>query len=216
VSTIPASLLLPHERAQRRRRALAWTLAGTIGLLVLTFFDAALWELLKVDDPRAFERQDWYQVFRQSGSLVPWLIVAAALWFHDRTFRRARLLTAAVVFGGAASEGVQLLTKRHRPGIWGDYAFAWQTHDLPNGHLVTGIGMASSHAGVAFGAAFMLAYLFPRAAPVGIALAVGCSITRIAMGAHFITDIYVAALLSYAVVAIIRRLDAIWSPRATA
>jgi membrane-associated phospholipid phosphatase len=216
VTTLPASLLLPHERARRRRRALAWTLAGMVGLLVLTVFDTALWELLKVDDPRALERRDWYQVFRQSGSLVPWLILAAALWLHDRTFRRARLLTAAVVFAGAASEGVQLLTQRHRPGSQGDYAFGWQTHALPNGELVTGLGLASSHAGVAFGAAFMLAYLFPRTAPVGLALAVGCSITRIAMGAHFVTDIYVAALLSYAVVAIIRRLDALWSPRAAA
>jgi membrane-associated phospholipid phosphatase len=53
----------------------------------------------------------------------------------------------------------------------------------------------------------MLAYLFPRVAPLAIAMALGCSLTRLLMGAHFATDVYVAALLSYAVFACLRKLD---------
>jgi membrane-associated phospholipid phosphatase len=41
----------------------------------------------------------------------------------------------------------------------------------------------------------MLALLFPRGRPVWFALGVGCAYSRLAAGAHFLSDVTVAAIL---------------------
>jgi membrane-associated phospholipid phosphatase len=207
MNKLPISLEPPALRARRRVRVLGGVLALAAGLLILSLLDMALWRAMRVENLPALERKDWYQVLRQCGSLLPWLIVAGALWLHDRGPRRALLLAGGATLGGAAAEVVKLITQRLRPGDSGEYVFRWMVDGLPNGHLVKGVGLASSHAGVAFGAAFMLAYLFPRVGPLAVGLAIACSVTRLLAGAHFATDVYVAAALSYAVVLGLRRLD---------
>jgi len=182
-------------------------LAAVVGLLVVSLLDNYLWRTLRVSSPAALEKKDWYQLFRQVGYLPMWLLISAALWLHDRKPRRAVLVFLSALLGGAAAELVKLATQRMRPGSQGDYVFRWATDSIPNADLLKGLGLASSHAGVAFGGAFMLAYLFPRVAPLAIGMALGCSLTRLLMGAHFATDVYVAALLSYAVFAGLRKLD---------
>jgi len=57
--------------------------------------------------------------------------------------------------------------------------------------------MASSHTAVAFGAAAMLARLFPGARIVWYGVAAGCALTRVASGAHFMSDVVVGALLGW-------------------
>lgn len=111
------------------------------------------------------------------------------------------LLITSSGLGGLAAELLKQLTHRFRPGETGEYFFGWAT-----GERGPGFGLASSHAGVAFGAAFMLARLYPRTTPLGLALALGCSATRLLTGAHFATDIYAAAIMSYAVAAALWRL----------
>jgi undecaprenyl-diphosphatase len=59
--------------------------------------------------------------------------------------------------------------------------------------------MPSSHALVAFAGAAALARLFPRATPIWYALAVGCGITRLLSGAHFLSDVVVGALIGVSV-----------------
>jgi membrane-associated phospholipid phosphatase len=51
---------------------------------------------------------------------------------------------------------------------------------------------------VAFGAAWMLSYLFPRARWVWITLAAGCGLSRVLAQAHFVSDVVVAALAAFA------------------
>jgi membrane-associated phospholipid phosphatase len=65
--------------------------------------------------------------------------------------------------------------------------------------------MASSHVGVAFGALAMLALLFPRTRPVCFALAAGCALSRVLAGAHFLSDVTVAAVLGIATAALLWR-----------
>jgi membrane-associated phospholipid phosphatase len=55
--------------------------------------------------------------------------------------------------------------------------------------------MPSSHAIIAFAAAAALTELFPAAAIVWYGLAVGCAVTRVLSGAHFVSDAIVGALL---------------------
>jgi membrane-associated phospholipid phosphatase len=67
---------------------------------------------------------------------------------------------------------------------------------------------------VAFGAAFMLAYLFPRARWVWFALAAGCGITRVLARAHFVSDVVVAAVAALATTALLwRRFGRTYFPR---
>ncbi len=55
------------------------------------------------------------------------------------------------------------------------------------------------HGAVAFGAAFMLWRLHPRAAPVWMALACGCGATRVLSRAHFVSDVVASAFVGFGV-----------------
>jgi membrane-associated phospholipid phosphatase len=50
---------------------------------------------------------------------------------------------------------------------------------------------------VAFAAAAALARLFPDTWLLWYAIAVGCALTRVASGAHFVSDVILAALVGY-------------------
>jgi membrane-associated phospholipid phosphatase len=63
----------------------------------------------------------------------------------------------------------------------------------------SGLSLPSGHTATAFGAAWMLCLLFPRAAPVWMLLAIGCAVTRVINHSHFVSDVFISAMLSYAV-----------------
>lgn len=152
---------------------------------------------------------DWGRLLRVMGYLPTWVVAALALVLIDwpaRTatsirpaLRRGLLMIFAVAAGGIAAEVLKLLFRRERPRAHeGEYFFrAFSDRPFHSG----GLALPSSHALVAFAAAAMLARLFPRAAPVWYALALGCGLTRVAARAHFVSDIAVAALAAWLVVA---------------
>jgi membrane-associated phospholipid phosphatase len=167
------------------------------------------WAVSALASPRLAER-DPGRMLRVMGFLGFWAVAALALAMCDagrqgaaRAGRHARalLLFGGAALGGLAAEVLKLLARRERPNLEiGEYVFrGWAERPFHTG----GLGLASSHAGVAFGAAFVLARLFPRARWVWYALAAGCGYSRIAAGAHFVSDVVVAAALSYAVVALL-------------
>jgi membrane-associated phospholipid phosphatase len=207
-----------NEAKPNFKRALIIALAMTVGLLLLTFADKWIWAHAKVRDPEALQKKDWYQFLRQLGSLYIWGAAALVMVAYETRTRwrgprdpggrplwslNGAMLIASAALGGAAAELVKVATHRYRPGESGDYLFSWAM----DGDRGPGFGLASSHAGVAFGAAFMLARLFPGTGCVAIAFAVGCAVSRLLVGAHFATDVYVAACLSYGVAAGLWRLD---------
>jgi membrane-associated phospholipid phosphatase len=159
-------------------------------------------------DARArLERRDWYRLLRVMGYLPTWIAISALIvlgpWagagFGVKVRERAVAWLPAVSAGlaGATAEVLKLIVGRERPH-WpdGGYRFRSFLHGFVDG---SNLGMPSSHAAVAFGGAFMLARLYPRLWPVALAGAVGCGMTRMWMGAHFATDVYVAAGLGYAI-----------------
>ncbi|PYO97559.1 MAG: hypothetical protein DMD60_06555 [Gemmatimonadetes bacterium] len=85
-----------------------------------------------------------------------------------------------------------------RPGLAdGAHVFRpWSDHPFSTGQL----GLPSSEAAVAFAAAAALARLFPEAGLLWYALALGCALTRVASGAHFMSDAVLAAFVGYVVV----------------
>jgi len=77
----------------------------------------------------------------------------------------------------------------------------WSDHPFSTAQL----GLPSSEAAVAFAAAAALARLFPETGLLWYALAAGCALTRVASGAHFTSDVVLAAFVGYAVVWILWR-----------
>lgn len=155
--------------------------------------------------------KDWGRMFRVMGFAPLWLLGSIALVLSDWPLRlergarsawlRGSLLLGSVAASGILGELLKLLFRRERPGAHdGAYVFrAFSDRPFYSG----GLALPSSHSIVAFGAACMLARLFPRAAPVWYFLAVGCGLTRVMAHAHFVSDVAAAALVAWAVAALL-------------
>jgi membrane-associated phospholipid phosphatase len=151
---------------------------------------------------------DWGRMLRVMGFVPLWLAAGAALMLHERTpwrqmpRSRGGLVITGAALGGIAAELLKLIVRRRRPGELGEYVFrAFSDRPFSTG----GLGMPSSHALVAFGAAAVLSRIFPRARLVWWALAWGCAFTRIATGAHFLSDVVVAACVGWLLGALLWR-----------
>ncbi len=189
-----------------RNAALRFAALAALLIVVAHVLDG--WFYAHWVDPRVYER-DWGRLLRVVGWIGTWVLAALALILTDwplRTagrvmpaLRRGLLLLGAAAAGGIAAEILKLLFRRERPRAHeGEYVFrAFADRPLHSG----GLALPSSHALVAFAAAAMLARLFPRAAPVWYALALGCGLTRVAAQAHFFSDVVVAGLAGWLVVA---------------
>jgi membrane-associated phospholipid phosphatase len=196
-------------------RSAAIRVAALATLLVLGAHLLDGWFYAHFVDTRVYER-DWGRLLRVIGYLPTWLFAVAALVLTDwplrvsgrvmDAWRRGLLLLAAVAAGAITAEVLKLLLRRERPRAHeGEYFFrALSDRPLHTG----GLALPSSHALVAFAAAAMLARLFPRAAPVWYALAAGCALTRVAAQAHFLSDVVVAGVAGWLVVALLWRLQA--------
>jgi membrane-associated phospholipid phosphatase len=101
----------------------------------------------------------------------------------------------------------------HHFAYGGVYDRAWGRMLRTGGYLpfwgVAALGLPSSEAAVAFGAAVM-ARLFPEARGLWYGIALGCALTRVAARAHFMSDVVLAALVVYVVMLILWR----WWPTA--
>jgi membrane-associated phospholipid phosphatase len=158
------------------------------------------WTLQHIVFPRTLE-EDWGRLLRAMGYLPTWIAAALALWLHERGVvaaarRRALLLIGSPALAGIVAELLKLALRRGRPlANDGEYVFRpFTERPFSSG----GLALPSSHTMVAFGAAAMLACLFPRARWVWFALAAGCGLTRILGQAHFLSDVVVGALAAMA------------------
>jgi membrane-associated phospholipid phosphatase len=172
--------------------------------LVLAFLlDSWVYQNFRMAD---IYSHDWGRMLRVLGFLPLWMIAAIALWLHERpaAARRPLSLFLSPAFGGLAAEVLKLILRRERPGAHnGEYYFRPFTERT---FSTSGLALPSSHALVAFGAAAILSQLFPRAWIVWWALAWGCGLSRMAAGAHFFSDVMVAAVAGW----IVGRLVAKW------
>lgn len=177
---------------------------------------------LVLRDPH-YDRGDWHEMLRAVGFLPTWVLIGLCFVLHDwapagasrrsgpRVSRGVGIIACAAL-AGLAAEVLKVLIGRERPiHTDGEYVFRpflrWIGEDLPS------LGMPSSHAAVAFGGAMALATVVPRAWPVAVFAATGCVWTRLASGAHFLTDVYGGMLVAAAVTLVILRpkaMEAAW------
>jgi len=196
-----------YDRKRRRARNTRYAIILTIGFVVLTLLD--FWILhLAFDSHHHIEHHDWYRSLRIQGFLGTWIAVAIAFFLVDRHWRRGGSVFLAPLASAAAAELLKLIIGRSRPTENGQLLEGWY-HFRPlfdgfrDGH---NLGMPSSHTAVAFAGAIAVSCHIPRLTPLMIALAVGCAYSRVASGAHFPTDVYVAAILSWVMVRAFREL----------
>ncbi len=178
----------------------AWPVqfAGVAVVLVVVahLLDQPAWQ--HVRDLRVNDK-DWGRLLRSMGYWPTWLVIAGGFWLHDRGERgwgwRGGLVALAPALGGGVAELVKLLVRRLRPSP-DVFAYAWRpfSEDLLS---TRGLGMPSSHTGVAFAGAAVLSAIFPRAWWLWYLLAAGCAATRVLALGHFLSDTVVAALLGY-------------------
>jgi membrane-associated phospholipid phosphatase len=178
--------------------------AATLVLLFVVAQLADQWIFHHFTFHAIYERA-WGRMLRLAGYLPLWGIVALALVLHDwaprglptlpRASRRGLLLFWSTALGGIIAELLKIVLRRERPGLTdGAHVFrSWSEQPFSSARL----GLPSSEVAVAFAAATALARLFPEAWLLWYALAVGCAFTRVASGAHFMSDVVLAALVGY-------------------
>ncbi|HEX6135583.1 MAG TPA: phosphatase PAP2 family protein [Longimicrobiales bacterium] len=181
-----------------------WVVAG-VSIVLAHVLDAFAFRHLRLENAYG---GDLGRMLRVMGFVPLWIAAGAALMLEDRTpwrrMHRSRggLIIAGAILGGIAAELAKLLIRRRRPGELGEYVFRpFTERTLSTG----GLGMPSSHALVAFGAAAVLSRLFPRARLIWWGLAWGCGLSRVAAGAHFLSDVVVAAVIGWLVGALVWR-----------
>jgi membrane-associated phospholipid phosphatase len=213
VTATPATGVTTRGR-DRLRRAAPWAI-GLALLAVAVAIDPWAYHHVVLRNVYDF---DWGRALRTMGYWPVWAAVSLALWLHDRgrgaagysSARRAMRLIASASIAGVIAELLKLVVRRERPSLHdGAYGFrAWSDRPLSS----SGFGFPSSHAVEAFAAAAVLGQLFPESRALWWALAVGCGLTRIMAGAHFVSDVVAGALLGALTATLLARSE----PHATA
>ena len=190
---------LPDET----RKRVAFFGVALVAIIIAHLLDPWFYAHFRVEN---IYGEDWGRLLRVMGYLPLWFAAALALAMHDgkeRGYRRALLLALTPALTGLVGEALKLFFRRERPGAHDGAYFIRPFAERP--FSTSGLALPSSHAIVAFGAAATLSRLFPRAWPIWWALAWGCGFSRIAAGAHFFSDIVVAAVAAWVVVALLWR-----------
>ncbi len=157
------------------------------------------------------ESRPWYMLLYVFGRFEPWLILAAWLVFSRigvdetgaktrdelrRGLRQAGVLVASILVSGVGADLLKLVVRRVRPEFadgWFVYIPMWESTPAN-----VSFGMPSSHAAVAFAAAIAVGRMVPSTRWVLYPMAVGCALSRVLVGAHFLSDVYVGALIGIA------------------
>lgn len=181
-----------------------------IGLAVCMGWDRAAWLAVSVaGTPRLAwieSTQPWSSLAKIPylfGQMYVWTALALLLVVRDWTrpdtarvlhaLRRAVFVFLVPASAGLAAELLKVIVRRYRPEVGdGFYRFKPLDAGLFNGD---NLGMASSHAAVAVAAALAAGLLYPRARPWLLLLAALCVFSRVALGAHYLSDVYVGAAL---------------------
>lgn len=190
----------PRERRAHRRAA--WRAAGLLAgaFILLTLLDPLIARALFVEDRSDWQNSDLYRLLRVSGTLWLWLLLMWIVRLHDRVWDRAGSLFFAPIIAGLCAEGLKLVFARERPTVdietlrTGWYSFRGLLTGFTD---ATNLGFPSSHTAVAFAGCLTLAAWMPRARWVLFALATGCAVGRMMIGAHYATDVFVGALIGW-------------------
>lgn len=195
-------------------RLLAFVVVAVAGFAVATVLDRPVHTALAAG--RFHLPEDVWQFFNAIGYMpVWWLAVLAYLLCDTARYRefglggvvhRARFVVLAVLLAGLVGEIMKVTVRRERPLEHGEYRFrVWG----PGWDDSSGLALPSTHACVAFAGALALCALHPRAAPVWLALGLGCAWARLQVQAHFLSDVFAGGVIGLAATYLVHA----WRPR---
>ena len=127
------------------------------------------------------------------GEGAGWVGAGLALaWLGGRKGRRAGLAVTVASLGTtyAVQRLIKPVFRRQRPWVGRDLMVV--------GIRTTDASFPSGHSASSFAAATALAAYYPKAAPLGFALATGVAASRVHLGHHFPSDTAVGALIGIA------------------
>jgi membrane-associated phospholipid phosphatase len=180
------------------RTAVRLALVSIVAIIAAHLGDG--WAWMHIVKPDIYDH-DFGRMLRMVGYLPVWLLIALGIWLQTHDRRTALLMALVPTAGGALCAVLQVLLRRERPGLHAGHYYFRPFPDRP--FHGSEFGLPSSHAMVAFSAAWLLRRLYPRGWPVWIALAAGCALSRVAAQAHFLSDVTVGAVAAYFLVAVI-------------
>lgn len=208
----------PSTMTAQPRAVLRVTLLGAVALSALLIaahvLDVPAVPALDLRDDNA-QGQDWYRALRVLGYAPVWFVVGLLYVLVDSgraggwrgALGRGPFIAASAALSGALAEALKGVFMRGRPD-----ARVMHEPPLPEAErtfeylfLARGsvewsdLGIPSSHTAVAFGAAAALSWLHPRVAPIMLACAMGCGLTRVFSRAHYMSDIVAGALVGWLV-----------------
>ncbi len=165
------------------------------------------------------EQSQFYQMLRLVGYVPAWLAVVIGADLHRRWRLRRRAggwsvggddrgpltpgMLVCLLVTGLVVVLLKALIGRERPGVHdGAVVFKPLLSGFWDG---SNLSTPSSHAAIAFCGALVVSRLRPGTGLVAIPLAIGCAYTRVLMGAHFLSDIVLAAIVAWVVVELVLR-----------
>lgn len=184
--------------ASNFRRYGRWGIVAIIGLIATIALDNFVVSFAHAYTLE-FKNTELAHLLRCGGYLPSWLVVSVIFVLVDRraaagwtyaVWDRGLAMIMSPAIAGILCALIQLVVRRERPNFeYPGYHFRplWD-RTLYGG----GLGMPSSHASLAFAAAFVLARLFPSATSIFFLIAAGTAMTRVLSGAHFLSDVYVS------------------------
>lgn len=162
-----------------------------------------------------------YAVVYHFGRIWVWVVAAVvtifAAWITPDTARvRHALRTGVLLFltpaiGGLGAEVVKLVSRRQRPEVSdGFYSFRPPSGSpfSPGFYDLGNLGLASSHASLAVAAALAAGLVFPRLRWVLILLAIATCLSRVLVGAHYLSDVVAGAMIGALAFRLVYRWDA--------
>jgi membrane-associated phospholipid phosphatase len=119
--------------------------------------------------------------------------------------RQGAFVLLAPVLAALMSELCKLITRRQRPGVSdGWYSFRAFTEEPLS---ASNLGLASSHASAAVAGSIALGILVPRWRAAFWILALACAMSRVVIGAHYLSDVVAGAILGLLAVSLYSTLD---------
>lgn len=213
-----------HDHAAPGPGTRTMVLLWVVLLVIAACWDRAVYLLASAQsqaEKDAIESTFVYGVFYQVGRPWVWLAVTGVVLTADsmrlrgRSFRvwarRGVFIALCVGLATLAAELGKVVFRRERPN-WSDGWYRFRGFfDEGFGVLQgTGLGLPSSHASASVAGALAIALCFPRLSTLGqlaLILAAGCCVSRIASGAHFLTDVLAGAVVAGGVVGVLARVD---------
>lgn len=206
IPTIPCPEVVFRFRSRASR---LWLAAMTLAAALVLVLDRPLLQLLIW--PGKPPKSDLLLLLRVWGSLWLWLGIALSAgileWRRvrrglDSTLDRVGILLLSPLLGGLLAEALKLLVRRERPSGLEGYLFrSWMERPWST----SGLGLPSSHAAVAFAGSAALGLLYPELRWPAALMALGCGFTRVASGAHYPSDVLVAAVVGVVATLLVTR-----------